>query len=263
MDLSKEVQAQIADLYGDLSGEFYSYTYGGKERYLYSLNGNYTALEIDENYLLYTNFCLDEDYRLVYVEYDDFFAYLGNNNKLLLSMEEDYISHSIEFNKDLIVHYQYNVKTDEKLFMTYQYNYQERQSIYEGLLKEPFIIQFINNKDTEQYIRIMFKQGYLSYDLLTIREFGLLKFMKQGSFVLQNKKTINRYFKTLKQFSNGVCMTLWGVTKPSTLRSIKDKIKEKGFYTEIPTYVLNYYNDHEIEEFKMLASAIKSRVIKY
>lgn len=252
----------IYKLYGDLSGNLYSYTYNEKTKWLYSLNDYYTAFEINENYYSYCSLYLDENFRLRNVDYGDFFTYLNRNNELYITRKEDNIAHYMEFHNRIMDYLQVNKKTNENLLMAYYCPY----SIVPPILKENIpnaeFITFFNKDEVKEYTRFVFEEGEMDYNIITIKEFGLLEFMKKGAFVLQKDKKIDRYFKVLKVFKNAKCMTLHPLTQPYIIEEMKEKIEEKGFSIEIPNYVLDYYSNRiyfERKELESLAEAIKSR----
>ena len=262
---------QIEYLYGEVAGDFYSYCYKGQKRWLYACENNFTILGIDGDYILYTSFCLDQNNQLIYAEYDDFYAYLNDRNRMVLSKENEYISHSLQVSKrlqtfeddgrdGLIVYYQHNENTDEQLFISYKCMYQENGKIYPSSFCYSFSIQFEHKGKVTHYIQFMIDSRYFSFDLITIREFGLLDFMKKGAVALQKGTSIKRYFKTIQQLEDGTCVTLWGIAKPYLLDEIKSIIESKGFSFEVPEYVLNYYNYVylEREEIDCLVSEIQN-----
>ncbi len=262
---------QLMELYeNDLSGEFYKYTYNGEERWLYCLNGYCTILSNDGEYILYTSFYVDRgDYSLIYMEFDKFNAGV-DNGEILLWREGDNISESLrtldrsamennEGYSGLVIHHQKNVETGEDLLVSYQNQYREDGRIFSCNLQRPFVICFVDGKKITKYLNYRTNRDYLTYDMITIKEYGLSEFLKQGSYALQKEYEIRRYFKIRYQMSDGTCILGVPFSKCMTEEEMKKMIEDKGFRLEVPQYVIDYYNGEyeECNEYKELAEALK------
>lgn len=260
---------QIFDLYGGVPGEFYSYRYENEERWLYRDELYCTILGIDGEYIVYTSFMVDEDYDLSYMEFDNFSVAKNINGEKILYREGNPIMESLTMKKRLesannndfdgiITHHLINSKSREEVLITYKAIYRDNPHYYQSLFHKPFIISFINNGKIEQYMLYDTSIDYISYDIITIKEFGLIEFMKNGSYSLQKNKSITRYFKIKKMLSDGTCILLYPFSKAYTGEDMKNMLKLKGFTGEVDDYMLNYYNENYLEcaEYRELAKAL-------
>lgn len=261
---------QIFDLYGGVPGEFYSYEYNGEERWLYRDGLYCTILGIEGEYIVYTSFMVDEDYDVSYMEFDEFSVAKNQNGEKLLYKEGTSIAESITMQKrkdsaslndldGLITHHLVNTKSGEELLITYKALYRENPDYYQSLFYRPFIFSFIKKGKVEQYMQYTTSTDYLSYDVITIKEFGLVEFMQNGSYALQQERSITRYFKIKAQLSDGRCVLLYPLSRAYTEEDMDKKIEEKGFTRKIKDYVLDYYNGAYLEraEYKDLALAME------
>lgn len=261
---------QIYDLYGGVPGEFYSYKYENEDRWLYRDGLYCTILGIDGEYIIYTSFMIDEDYDVSYMEFDDFAVAKNKNGEKLLYREGDSIAESITMQKrsegscdndldGLITHHLINTKSGEEALVTYKALYRDNPDYYQSLFRRPFIISFINKGKVEQYMQYMTSPDYISYDVITIKEFGLFEFLQNGSCALQQDRSITRYFKIKKQLKDGTCVLLYPLSKAYTEEDMKSMLEVKGFKSNVDDYVLDYYNGRYLEclEYKDLAEALK------
>ncbi len=261
---------QIFDLYGDVPGEFYSYKYNGEDRWLYRDELYCTILGLEGEYIVYTSFMLNEDYELSYMEFDEFSAALNKNGEMLLWNEEKDVAESITMKErnesacvneldGIIIHHQVNIKTGEELLISYKALYRRDPDYYQSLFTNPFIYSFINGSKVEQYMQFRTSTDYRSYDLITIKEFGLSEFLQKGAYELQKEKSITRYFKIRGQLADGTCLLFYPLFKGYTEDQMDEILKEKGFSREVNDYILDYYNGNYLEctEYKDLAEAIK------
>lgn len=262
---------QIMSLYdNDLSGEFFKYVFNGQERWLYRVDGYCTILMNDGEYIYYTSFYVNnDDYSIPYMEFDEFSAGV-DNDEVLLWKEGDHISESLRTvnrnelaNNDgytgLIVHHQRNSETGEDMLVSYQNQYREDGRIFSCNLRTPFVICFVNGNKVTKYLNFRTNRDYFSYDVITIKEYGLSEFLKNGSYALQGDYEIRRYFKVLFQKEDGTCILGVPIFHPYKEEEMQQMIKDRGFRLEIPQYVLDYYNGEYEEslEYKELALALK------
>ncbi len=264
---------QIMDLYGEVSGDFFSYCYNGEERWLYRDDLYCTILGLDGEYVLYTSFMIDEEYNLFYMDFDDFIVSRSRNGEMLLWQEGSPIAESLAMQKrskrasindldGLITHYQVNFATKEELIIAYKTLYKEKQEFFQSNFLKPLAFSFINDGKVEQYLEFTTNIDNLSYDLITIREYGLTQFLQNGSYALQKDKSITRYFKIRGQKSDGTCLLFYPFFKGYTLEEMDALITQKGFKRDVCDNMLDYYNGNylECDEYKELALAIKNYV---
>lgn len=260
----------ILDLYNEVNGDYFKYELDGEERYLYRIENYYTIMALDGEYLLYTNFCLDDEYNPNYIELDGFYAsYMDgqlwtwdDNSGNLENISV--VRRAEEANNDgysgLIVYSQVNLETNEKMFISYKNQYREDKKIYSCNLSTPFVICFLDKKDKkEQYMLLQTDYQRYSYDLLTIKEYGLSAFLENGAYSLQKERSIERYFKVKGQLPNGTCLLMVPFSKQFTKDEIFNKVEEKGFKKDVSEYLFDFYNGNyeECSEILELANAIK------
>lgn len=270
---------QIMSLFdNDISGNFYKYTYNGTERWLYELDGYCTILGNDGEYILYTSFYVNkDDYSIPYMEFDEFCAGV-DDGEMLLWKNDDTISESLrtvnrsaQANNDgysgLIVHHQRNTESGDEILVSYQNQYREDGHIFSCNLKNPFVVCFIDGKTHKvtSYLNFKTNRDYMSYDVITIKEYGLSEFLANGSFALQRSHEINRYFKILHQKKDGTCIIGVLVNRAIKTEEMEQMIKDKGFRLEVPEYVINYYNGgyEECDEYKELALALREYELEH
>ena len=262
---------QIFDLYGEVSGKFFSYDYDGEERWLYRDDLYCTILSREGEYVLYTSFMIDEEYNLFYMDFDDFCVSRSKDGQMLLWQEGSSIAESLTLQKravkdsvndldGLITHYQVNSDTGEDLLISYKTLYKKNAEFFQSNFLNPFSFSFINNGKLEQYLQFTTNMNYISYDLITIREYGLAQFLQNGSYALQKDKSITRYFKIRGQKSDGMCLLYYPFFKGHTLEEMDLLIEQKGFSRSVNDNMLDYYNGNYLEysEYNDLASAIKN-----
>ncbi len=254
---------------GDFSGEFFKYNFHGDERWLYRSEGYCTILCTEGDSIGYTSFYVDSDYTLGYMEFDKFCAGV-DNDEIMVWNEESLIRESLrmversEFaSKDgytgVIVHHQRNDETKEDLIVSYQNQYRKDGHIYPCNLQRPFVVCFVKGNKVTRYLNFRTNRDYLSYDVITIKEYGLLEFLKNGSYALQGSHEINRYFKIKYQKSDGTCVILTPISVGYTEEEMQQMIKDKGFKVGVSQYVIDYFNGEyeEIEEYRELALALQ------
>lgn len=259
---------QIFDLYGGVPGEFYYYKYQENDRWLYRDGFYFTILGIEGEYIVYTSFMMNEDYELSYMEFDNFSAALNNNGEILLWKEGSPIAQSLILQKrnrsendfdGLLIHHQVNCNTNEELLISYKTCYRENTSFYPGEIRSPFLICFKKENKVEQYLQFITSLDYWSYDLLTIKEFGLNAFLQKGSYSLQKERSITRYFKIKGKKVDGTCILLYPFSKGYTLEEMDEMLEKKGFTRKVEEYLLNYYNGKYFEyaEYQELVKSLK------
>lgn len=260
---------QIFDLYGGVPGEFYSYKYQGEDRWLYRDGLYATILGIEGEYIVYTSFMINEDYELSYMEFDDFYAALNDSGEMLLWKEGSKIAESVRLQKraesacfndldGLITHHQVNTQTGEDMLVSYKSVYRSNPQYFQSAFSRPFMVCFIRNGKVEKYLQYTTSTDYLSYDIITIKEFGLMEFLQNGSYALQQDRSITRYFKVKAQKEDGTCVILYPLSRAYTPEEMDKMIEERGFTRKVDDDVIDYYNGNylEVAEYQELAVAM-------
>lgn len=259
---------QIDDLYHYVEDSFFEYVYKGEVRWLYTTDSTCTILAIDGIYIAYATFVLDEDYSISYMEFDDFDVYKHKDGSLVLLNEDSKVSESLDlFNRGeieegeqngIILYRQINNATNEEMIIGYLCNYREPARYFPFNFSKPFFIAFAKGNKYKKFLLYETDLDYFSYDIITIKEFGILEVLKNGAFSLQKDESIQRYFSVKYEDKKGNCCLLMPLSHPYKIEEIDKIIEEKGFTRKVSQNVLDYYNEvfPEKEEFFSLANAI-------
>lgn len=257
----------IKENFGNLGGSFYKYNYLEKERVLYC-DGLYCIIfNHDGEYLNYGILVMDENYNLDYASLDEFNFSLKDGH---LMTWDSSVYETIDFYKkedsvgddydSSIIYIQINSLTGEELVMAYEWNDRGAYNrLYTYSLQEPYSIAFLQNKKLQKYVLVKAEQGLLAYDVMTIKDYGMTEFLKNGTYSLNREKEISRYYKVKGTLKNGKPIILYPFSKQYDALEMKTMIKDKGFKEEIPEYLIDFYNGNyeECEEYKEVISAIK------
>lgn len=257
----------IKENFGNLGGDFYKYNYLEKEHILYC-DGLYSIIFYrDGEYLNYGILVMDENYNLDYASLDEFNFSLKDGH---LMTWDSPVYETIDFYKkedsvgddydSSIIYIQINSLTGEELVMAYEWNDRGAYNrLYTSSLKEPYSLAFLQNKKLKKYVLVKAEQGLLAYDVMTIKDYGMTEFLKNGSYSLNKEKEIGRYYKVKGSLKNGKPIILYPFSKQYDALEMKTMIKDKGFKEEVPEYLIDFYNGNyeECEEYKEVINAIK------
>lgn len=261
--------SQIYDLYSTVDDAFFEYSYNGEDRWLYSCGQTLTIIALEGEYIAYSTFKVDDDYNLVYMEYDGFDVYRHTDGSLVVSDEGSNVSEALSMLKrgnvedgelnGIIMHHQINKKSGEDMVVAYLTPYRESKIFYPFNFKKPFFVCFIKGNKKKKYLIYETDSDYFSYDIITIKEFGLREVLMNGSYTLQRGDSIIRYFKVKHENSVGSSILLMPFSHPYKLEEIDNLIKEKGFTREVGENTLGYFNGEypERDEVFELIDAIK------
>ena len=198
----------IKENFGNLGGDFYKYNYLEKERILYC-DGLYSVIFYhDREYLNYGILVMDENYNLDYASLDEFNFSLKDGH---LMTWDSPVYETIDFCKkkdsvgddydSSIIYIQINSLTGEELVMAYEWNDRGAYNrLYTSSLKEPYSLAFLQNKKLQKYVLVKAEQGLLAYDVMTIKDYGMTEFLKNGMYSLNREKGYN-----LRYDSEGKC----------------------------------------------------------
>lgn len=260
---------QINDIYHRVDNSFFEYTYEGETRWLYSCGQHCTILAIDGEYIAYASFMLDDEYNLIFMEFDDFDVYRHIDGRLMVSGEKSNTADALSMMKretlspddlnGIIMHQQINKSTGEEMVVAYLCAYRDSKIYFPFNFKKPFFIAFLKGNKKTKYLLYETTTEYYSYDIITIKEFGLIEFLKNGSYTLQKDDTIQRYFKTKHENRYGDCILLYPFSHPFKIGEMDEIIESKGFTRNVNSNVIGYFNGSfkEKDEFYALVDAIK------
>lgn len=156
--------------------------------------------------------------------------------------------------------------TGEELLITYQINVSDdsRNKIYGVNLLRPnsyvFTMPGLFKKKTRRYMRYNIDSNDLFYDGVALQDFGLVEFIKNGSYSLIKENSVVRYLNSPFIMRDGRTRTDFPFSKALKEEEIKYLVLSKGFLAEVPEIVYKFYNDRtcpEYEEGLEVVAAIK------
>lgn len=258
----------IYELFGDVSDSFFEYEYEGETRWFYSSGYAITLLTFDGEYIGHQMVTLDEDYNILYAEYDGFDVWKHKSGNLVVQKENGFVAERFEKKKlddnarddnrnGIILYYQYNANTLENMILAYNCVYRGDEAIFPFEIKIPFFVTFFKGKSVKKYVLYETDSDYKSYDVITLREFGLKRFLEEGAFALQKDDTIRRYFKVRHESKKGDLTLLYPVSHIYKLEDIYELIRSKGFMIEASDEAMSYFNE-EFSEKKEIDEVIKA-----
>lgn len=256
----------------DLYPLFFEYEYDGDVKYLYCYDNWFNILcKKSDKQLKHYQFALDDEYELLYSGYEDFYVDHKSNDydTIIDILKRMYLvincgkKEESKFLKDGYINFT-QVKYDkpESLSMIFPTFYIENKKVYKEFLNKP--LYYIYKKrfgSPITYIKqcVEYSDEPIFFNVTSIKEFGLANVLKQGAVSLQKNSTINRYFKV--PFNSDIlnCIYTFFSSNFYDEEALDDVVRSRGFYYEIPNFVLDYYNgsNKRLHEYKELALAIK------
>lgn len=269
----------INDLYNDYGGMYYILDIDGKEKVLHRIDNIFTILSLScDGSIDYSVFTVNENYEIIDAGFDEFETHIVED-KLVVQKRETYFTECLSFSKrengldndgydGVIVYTQYDPKLDIRASITYQQMYNEsRNRIYESHINVPFVYTLENNmtnkKTSRQYTYIKCEYSYdktpYTFNIATIKDYGLIPFLKNGPISLQKNDKITRYYKVLAYSKQKYAITGFPFTRQYNPNEMKELFTSYGFNASIPSYLLDLYNGEyqEMNSFKEIASIIK------
>lgn len=252
----------ISDLFGSLNGVYYKVSIDGKDYILYKSDNVLTLFSTGKE-IHYKTFTIDKDYNInglvlgrkeiFYVDNQlisrDKLTGVLENVSLVKRDEPDYEGYN-----GYVLHVQYNPDQDVRLIQTFQHNYNADERIYDMHIQKPFnVIVEQNAAEVDAGLKKASRQVYIKdeydiqddpigFSLATIKDFGITKFLQKGSFALQNKEQIVRYYKVLRVDSNGGAVTRFPLCRQYKQEDITEIIEGYGFNSHISELLLDIYN---------------------
>ena len=284
MDIIKyrNVFNKINTIYGSFEGIYYRIIARDKEYILHRVDNRFTLIDVDT--CKHDLFVFDNEYNVQGLIIDNkSFRYLNESLVVKdiktgitenISLIRRTNSEDIDGYNGLALHIQYDSKRDLRIIYTYQHMYNPDERIYEMHLKKPFTIVIEKNASladngeikpqTETYIKEDFDlfDEPIDFGIATIKDYGLIPFLQNGSYSLQKKDKIVRYYKILGQYKDHSAITLFPLCKQYKVEDINLKIKELGFNTEISERLLDVYNRDD-DKLKLIVEIAKNlRVVE-
>ena len=262
--------SQVISLYGEITDDFYEYEFNDSKRVLYRCGNYFTMLSMEGEYVVFSSFCLGEEYNLDYMEFGEFCASKNGDRDDIWEVGSGTIQNLSHRRREdsavngpydgLVTYSQINEEAGEGLMITYEVCYSDRKKVYPGMLRDVFMYSHIQGSRITNYACLKANVNTYAYDIMTIKDYGLQSFLENGAYALQKDDQVVRYFKVLHQLKDGTQVTLYPVAKQYTKEELCEMFEARGFKVEIPEYLFEYHNGEyeEIEEYAQLAEAIKA-----
>ena len=269
----------VKDLFDTYAGTYYKLDIDGKEYILHRLEQYFTLFTKEGKVYDAQSFTVDEDYNIIGLAIDNKIFYYVDGH--LVSKDKDNgIIESISLVKrnngedydgydGFVQHVQYDAKSDLRFIQTYQHMYNPGERIYDMHLKNPFSIVIeehasktdigeAKSKSTK-YIKCEYdlREDPVGFGIATIKDYGLSKFLSNGSYSLQKQDTIVRYYKILRVLNNGGAVTLYPLCRQYRKEDIYEAIDKYGFSKTVSELLLDVYNN-EYPLLKMYQDITKS-----
>lgn len=245
-------------------------------------NGNDCIYIVDNN-LEMVSFEVDEDDTLLSVVKDGYKKYYHVNSESYCELNtgvESYLdfekneSPDLEGYNGLVVYTQYDPSRDLRCEIQYPHMYREMNDggnppIYE-FHTNSFRSVYIDKKFLEKglrekgilgnrhlyYNKMTVYEGDIDYDISAINDFGLVKFLENGSYKLYGTDKIYKFCKAKFITASGYFVTLFPFCATYTEDSIKEYIEDLGFSSKIPEFIFNSYNGKD-EMFNVVEEIVR------
>jgi len=276
----KNFFSYINEIYGSFCGTYYKLTIDEEKFVIHRMNNRFTMLNLKTNKLEF--FTTDDEYNIEGIIINDkHFQYYGKDlickdiktgisENLSLVKREN--GEDIDGYNGLAVYGQYDSKRDLRIIYTFQHMYNQAERIYDMHLQKPFTIAIdeqagladkgLVKPKTEKYIKDDYdlRDEPITFNLATIKDYGIKAFLEHGSYSLQKSSHITRYYKVLATRKDQTAFVLFPLCKQYRIEDINERVKELGFNTEVPEILLSVYNrDNEaLKRFVEIAKTLKA-----
>ncbi len=244
----------------------------GEERLVQFIN-NCCVIFYFKNDVLITRYMeLDENYRVKHASYEGYEIVESDDNLLIVDAETGVIQdfdYSLNDGKDADgynatgLYTQYNQDTDCKLHLVYRLIDRQDGKMYSFHLNDPYKVIFMDEASkVEDRGKINFKtmRAYAKYEfdyedhnpyynLVTVREHGLLKTMSEGAGNIQQVNPLTRYFRINGADNNGNLKISFAFGEFLSPEQIKEDMDKHNFRMDVPEYIIDIYNGENIDYF--------------
>lgn len=255
----------VFDLFNDFEGVYFKIEVNGQEKILQRKDNLCVLYTLeDEKTVSYEMFCLDEEYNVSQAGFDDYeltmygdlFTVQERNSSIVQSLKLYKRTDGVDNDgyDGVIIFVQYDIKKKTRITLTYQQIFDKENSIY-YYAKERMPLQvvieygvFVNDGDVyrvlkkDRYIRADISSDDYYYDFITIKEYGLLNVLKNGSYNLLREDRTVRYVKSLFIDFKGNYRDAWPFANLLKAEEIESLIKKYNFNTRIPDFIISLYN---------------------
>ncbi len=244
----------------------------GEERLVQFIN-NCCVIFYFKNDVLITRYMeLDENYRVKHASYEGYEIVESDDNLLIVDAETGVIQdfdYSLNDGKDADgynatgLYTQYNQDTDSKLHLVYRLIDRKDGKMYSFHLNDPYKIIFMDDASTlDETDKINFKtmRAYAKYEfdyelhnpyynLVTVREHGLLKTMNEGAGNIQQVNPLTRYFRINGADGKGNLKINFAFGEFLSPEQLKEEMDKHQFRMEVPEYMIEIYNGEDVSYF--------------
>ena len=229
----------------------------------------------------YTLFKLNENEDLLAITTEQFVVYYGDVLCFVVGDKEYSVSinRNDELDEDgydgLVEFRQYDKSKDIMCIINYQHMYRMRDGkvpiygFHTKRLSQVYIDEEYSKKKlkscgflpktSKYYGSFSFNEGEIGYDIIAIKDYGLVSFLKRGAYDLIRESTIKSFSRCYTIDFSGNYRDIWPFGRIYTEDEIKEQIESYGFLSEIPTQMLEVYNDQskDVELIKQLVLLMK------
>lgn len=273
--------AAVGDLFGDYSGIYFKLIINGEEKVLQRKEDLFVVYSVEEgNLVSYEMFTVDEDYVVNNAGFDDFEMMTYNGDRIVqdrgtgilesmvFTQRKDGVD--IDGYDGTVGYVQYNQEEDVRLILLYQQMYNDKEKVYSFHVdKKPFQILIekgVGAKDrgsiipvrNSRYIRCDYdaQEHSTGFNIATIKDFGLIEFLRKGAYALQKADKITRYYRVLGVASNGYAITGFPFLKQYQLDDFSTFFEQYGFKTKVPYHLIAIHNDEydDLTRYQEIAS---------
>ena len=269
----------------DFNGVFSMYKYQDQDRCLYYDEGYGIIFSLVNGKLVHRAFSLGANFEIQgaqfdgwYYEYDNDIDTIVDTNTGIRSSLIHYQRRNGEVDRDkingVVAFVQYNPRKDKRVTISYQqYKGDDTKKgyVYESTFnKDPFAITFEGHvllkekfhlpRIYKRYIRVDGRYGESMYDILTIHDYGLISFLKEGSYSLQKSNSISRYYRIIKDNFRGYTITTYPFGIQHSVEDMKTRLSKDGFSIEPSEKLIDIFNcspGPEYDEFIEIAQSLK------
>lgn len=264
------------------TGKYYKYQVNDKEKIVYEVDGIYTVFSRENGKWFFEMFMVDQNYDIMQLASENyeisyeygFPVFIENDTANVYSLR--FVPRSngpdIDGYTGIIVYVQYTPENDKRSIIGFQANYNEgiKNIILPYKLKDILYIEFeshyslrkhgINLPNSyKNYILGKTECDTFSYNYLTIKEYGLFEFLKNGSYSLQREDCLRRYCKVIRELDNGDSLTFFPFARTFKKEDMVKKLNRIGHSIEVPEFFMDVFNGNyqPYDEYSQLAKEIQ------
>lgn len=215
--------------------------------------------------VVYSRFIeLGDDYSIVRSSYEKCEMFHSNGDLYFRNYQTHMLEDFDYANNGFVDHFgfdssavysQYDEVNDRLLYLVYPLVDRPDGRMYDFHLRKPVKYMFLDHasKVKKDQMSIQKMKSYARYDfnaydqypyftLATIREYGLIKTLQHGPVELQKSDEITRFYRMGRIDHNNNIHISFAFSEQLTEEEMDAKIKQGGFLTSVPNYIIDTYN---------------------